>query len=118
MDFEPKCFDEVFRAKTWEELSSRDETEYLLSTEANRERLLESVGDLWVKDPTRLLKIQPYSKPLEWDDITKALEASIYPYPVDRTVKLYTGEGGMRLFQQAMQENIENFEEKFGDSDF
>lgn len=80
---------EQFRAKTWDELNNtvQDETKYLMSSELNKERLLESINTLFVKDPSRMLK-------------------------------LYTGRGGMEMFQKVLKENLEKSDEIFGDLDY
>ena len=48
---------------------------------------MESISQLFVKDPTR-------------------------------TLKLYTGVGGMEMFQRAMQESLEKDDKIFGDLDY
>lgn len=36
----------------------------------------------------------------------------------NRPLKLYTGRGGMEMFQKAMQESLEKDDKKFGDLDY
>lgn len=91
--------------KTWDELSQQHQEP--------------RDSQLFVKDPTKLLKLVPnsYNRELEFEDIRRAIEANMPPWREERPIRLYTGRGCMEMFQAAMKESLEKSDEIFGDYD-